>query len=167
MFIFLVLLLVAMGPMAFFNWEGNDSGDGASYTVALPIFPARCYFSPGEILKSYYELTAPYCAVFSRSRSFQSMATSMTLLVLNFFSRVLRIFRFVSKFFVGRVRRAVRDLAKRALCKLSTPIYPLDRMLNERQWHFIVVKPCLAMFLNIRLYVDILVSTLSEVRFVF
>ncbi|KAM0433383.1 hypothetical protein ACHAPT_004260 [Fusarium lateritium] len=176
MFLFMILLLVALGPTAFFNWWSIDSMEpGHSFSVAKPNSLARCFFSPGESLKAYreqkkvfeqeerQELIGVIFTPFSRSKAFQSATVSMVLLIANFFARALRVFPSVSKFLVGGLRPRVRHLAAQALCKLSRSRRPFSRILNKRQWNLIVVKPCLATFLVVPLYVDIFASTQSEI----
>ncbi|RSL69702.1 hypothetical protein CEP54_002165 [Fusarium duplospermum] len=158
MFIFIVILLVALGPTAFFDWT-----DGPGWNlVAEPASSVWCYFFPGQTLKAFREQEYGGPS-FSETKGFQSMVVSMVLLVFNFFSRTLRLFSSVSGAIDRRVRKRMSQLAKWGLCKLSQSRGPFSWALNQRQWDLMVVKPCLATFLVLRLYVDIFVSTPSEV----
>lgn len=160
MFIFVVILLVALGPMAFFDWtEGETWND-----VAEPASSVWCFFSPGQTLEAFQK-QQDYIPL-PETKGFQSVVVSMILLVFNFCSRTLRIFSSVSRAIDRRVRKRVSRLAKRGLHKLRQSRRPFSWALNQRQWDLMVVKPCLATFLVLRLYVDIFVSTLSEVSII-
>ncbi|EEU36530.1 uncharacterized protein NECHADRAFT_81220 [Fusarium vanettenii 77-13-4] len=158
MFIFIVILMIALGPTAFFDWT-EDPMDNA---VAEPASSAWCFFSPRQALEAFRE-RGYYGWLFSETKGFQSMIVSMILLVFNFFIRTLRIFSSVSGAIDRRVRKRVSQLAKRGLRRLRQSRRPFSWALNQRQWDLMVVKPCLAAFLVLRLYVDIFVSTSSEV----
>ncbi|KAI8717239.1 hypothetical protein NCS52_00799100 [Fusarium sp. LHS14.1] len=165
MFVFIVILLVALVPTAFFNWIAvNDE-----ITITQPASPARCYFSLDESLKAYREQNVPEdeyddnLVPFSGTQAFQSMIVGMILLVLNFFSRALRVFRPVSKALDRGVRKRAGNLVKRALRKLPKGQRLFSWVLNERQWDLMMVKPCLALFLVWRFYIDLLLSMPSEV----
>lgn len=162
MFIFIVILMIALGPTAFFDWT-EDPMDNA---VAEPASSAWCFFSPRQALEAFRE-RGYYGWLFSETKGFQSMIVSMILLVFNFFIRTLRIFSSVSGAIDRRVRKRVSQLAKRGLRRLRQSRRPFSWALNQRQWDLMVVKPCLAAFLVLRLYVDIFVSTSSEVSIVF
>lgn len=168
MFMFIVILMVALGPTAFFDWtEGSTTN-----LVAEPASSAWCFFSPRQALEAFRERKREgermlFFQRFSQTKGFQSMIVSMILLVLNFFTRTLRIFSSVSGAIDRCLRKRVSQLAKRGLRRLQKSRRPFSWALNQRQWDLMVVKPCLAAFLVLRLYVDIFVSTPSEVSAVF
>ncbi|RSL91284.1 hypothetical protein CEP52_014291 [Fusarium oligoseptatum] len=118
MFLVMVLLLIALGPTAFFNWR-----DQIFPTISQPTSLAICYFSPGKILEVYHASDDSL----SDSLAFKTVIVSMVLVLLNFLGKVLRTFHSVST------------------------------VLN-RTWHLIVTSPWLALFLVLRLYLDIFAS---------
>ncbi|RTE81097.1 hypothetical protein BHE90_004416 [Fusarium euwallaceae] len=103
MFLVMVLLLIALGPTAFFNWRGYGR-----YVVEPASF-AICYFNPGKSLEAYQatkEMQDPYWFTpFSQSMAFQDVVVSMALVTLNFFTKALRTFRSISQALNGTVRR--------------------------------------------------------------
>ncbi|KAH6976421.1 hypothetical protein BKA56DRAFT_80787 [Ilyonectria sp. MPI-CAGE-AT-0026] len=162
------LLLAAMTPTGFFNWNSPDRPRWVPKRNA----PVACFFPPGRGMKSLYEACmgqSRECvgdtsvSSLSKTAAFQSMVFSMVLLVCNFSSRVLRAFRPVSKGVHEKVRQKISNLAKHAINSLSTCRPSRLQMLNQRQWHLMLVEPWLAFFLLIRLYVDIYTSMLSEI----
>lgn len=162
------LLLAAMTPTGFFNWNSP----GRPVWVPKRNAPVACLFPPGRGMKSLYEacMTSSRECVgdtsvssLSKTAAFQSMVFSMVLLVCNFSSRVLRAFRPVSKGVHKKVRQKISNRAKHAINSLSTCRPSKLQMLNQRQWHLMLVEPWLAFFLLIQLYVDIYTSMLSEV----
>ncbi|RTE80544.1 hypothetical protein BHE90_004945 [Fusarium euwallaceae] len=170
-----LLLLVGLVPTAFFNWRGDDIREAPeTFSLAEPMSLAKCFFSPG-LLKVYREQQEYYeqkarqegqdipLTPFFESHAFQVMIISLVLLVLNFSSKFLSMFVRISKGVNWHLRMRVRRLVTRILCKLSQSRQPFPQRLNKRQWRLIIVNPCLAMFLVMRTYIDVFLSTLSEI----
>lgn len=155
MSVLVILTLVGLVPTAFFDWNGSfyDS----TYRVSYPAAPAVCYFDPklgsqplasGSELRYYYHFM---------NNAGQSAIFSIVLLSVTFVTRAVKVYKPLSKAMNGWLRTPLSKLVQKVL-RLAVRIGR-----GNRVWKRLVVVPMLALFLALRLFVDLLTSTLSEV----
>ncbi|KAH7029514.1 uncharacterized protein B0I36DRAFT_411471 [Microdochium trichocladiopsis] len=193
MFALLVLLVVALVPTAFFNWDAfgvtSPVKDVVVPTAAVPQSPARCYFSMGRAQSLWNVGCAaqytgwrspdpPFCKVFPektdiqpvhKASSFEAMVVAVMMLVVGFATRCVKLF----PSFAGTLRRRVREplskSTRRILLGLTSEIDGTEEKpilspgFPAQLWTDLVVLPCVGFFLGARWTVNLFNSTLFEV----
>ncbi|KAH6976345.1 hypothetical protein BKA56DRAFT_688037 [Ilyonectria sp. MPI-CAGE-AT-0026] len=151
MFILSTMLIVAMGPTLFFNWVNGEEG-----SASLPGSFARCFYNTSRSLKwleaDNSELGLP------GTTAFQSGIMSMLLLILSLASRTIKLQCSLShrvKSWRKVLSNGWRRLLEIALgrSKSNAPNAALKLMVDFN----------IAILVTIRVYSDLLTSTLSDV----
>jgi hypothetical protein len=156
MIILAIMLLVAIGPTLFFNWAHEDEG-----TASLPGTDAICFFNPSRSVK-WHSLSEHDFGGVSNSTAFQSGIMSIVLLVLSLVSRTIKFqysfsnyFRTKRRAWSGRMIHKISHLADRGTETTGLRAIGVRRLMLYSQ---------VATMLVLRLYCDLLISNLSDVR---
>jgi hypothetical protein len=151
-----ILLLIAMGPTLFFNWAYIDVEGSAS----LPGTDAICFYNPSRSTNWYYLSNSDASGV-ANTTAFQSGLMSVLLLFLNFASRMIKFqnslpnrLKALRRLLSGHLLKGIRLLGRR---RLQTTGF---RSLFNRR---VMLYNLVALRLVLRLYCDLLVSSLSDV----
>jgi hypothetical protein len=170
----LVMLVVAMVPTAYFDWTYYGGQTISSY----PNSPALCYFDTGRAKELRgripdnlrYEGDVP--GLLKLRAGEQILVFSFCLLTFSFISKSINAFDILSELTHHRVRRPLRTLGHKIMMLLA----PLNRLPSQathrrKRWscfiqtmaYKMIFQPALAVFLTLRLFVDLLGSMLIEV----
>ena len=150
MFIIIIMLVVALFPTGYFNWNGDF------YATPTP---------PSSYAICFYGRKPPRSSASSGSivpNSYISMIISSLLLLLCFLTRVIRLHERLSIDFVQRLRAYLSATARRGL----RWIYGKCRVHHETRilLRFLIYRPLLAGFLMLRVLLDVYSSMFMEVR---
>ncbi|KAK0651014.1 hypothetical protein B0T16DRAFT_489112 [Cercophora newfieldiana] len=170
MIILSVMLLTAMGPTVFFNWPvweslSETAGEEEKRfqgSAGLPGSYAICFFNARRAIQWHYSDTE---VKLEASPSFQSVLISMLLLVFSLASRTIKLQSTLSSavkktrgYFSNRYKAYIRR------CFCIEPSFR-RRKPRSRSTQFMRTIFCTQMtnLLVIRIYTDLLVSTLSDI----
>lgn len=174
-------LILAMVPTTFFNWLYH-----MEQTASLPSSSASCFFNfnvghallddsgcfryridSSDIMDSY--LSHPLCRPlsFAKTSAFQSTIVSILLLGFSFFSRAIKLTKSLSDSVRVTIRQRTSDCYIKKLAKRinKTATNPQLSNITARCVHFVHVKLRIALYLECKMYADLLVSDASDVSF--
>ncbi|KAH7174622.1 uncharacterized protein B0J16DRAFT_404368 [Fusarium flagelliforme] len=154
MIILAIMLLVAIGPTLFFNWAHSDEG-----TASLAGTSAICFYNPSRSA-DWHERTTDQWADLGGSTAFQSGIMSVILLVLSLLSRTIKFHYAFSNYF-----KRIRNYYDRKRVHQTETL--ANRGTETSGIRAIVVRRALlysqvASSLTVRLYSDLVISTLSD-----
>lgn len=175
----LIVLIVAIVPTGFFNWVDADLADSLAdtcdssedekipLTAAQRSSPAICFLDMkagsqifDEVLNEEIQFCSPKFQLLEETAAFQFMIVSIVLLVFGFASRSIRIFKSASFTVHMAIRQPISIFAQTCLLKLAGHS---SRLSAQRSRRVLVVNPCLATFLMLKLNFDLFSSMLAEV----
>lgn len=189
MFTLMMLLVVALVPTGFFNWDAFNI-EGLEPTAAVPQSPAVCYFNmttARALLESrcmprytgWRSPDPPVCKVLSpgkqslsslqQATSFESMVVAVSTVIFGFTTRCFKLMPPLARAFDCHVREPVGKAVERRLISLchspsdGTQQQTSSEDLPSRLWLDLVVLPCVGLFLSIRWAFYLFTSTLFEV----
>lgn len=139
MFALMMLLVVALVPTEFFNWDAFDI-EGLEPTAAVPQSPALCYFNM-TMARALWESKCmphytgwrspdpPVCKILSpgkellsslhQATSFESMVVAVSTVVFEFTTRCFKLMPTLARAFERHVREPVSRAVKRRLISMS------------------------------------------------
>lgn len=152
------ILLIAMGPTLSFNWPHLDEG-----TASLPGTDAICLYNPYRSVAWHEKSREGHVTVqFSQSIAFQSGIVSIVLLVLSLVSRMIKFHSSLSAP-CQLLRRKVDAMGARRIRMLANRGTEITWLRTIRVRRALLYSQ-VAAILVFRLYCDLVVSTLSDVR---
>ncbi|EJT78450.1 hypothetical protein GGTG_03550 [Gaeumannomyces tritici R3-111a-1] len=173
----LVLLLVAIGPTAFFNWRGPwinskigaagfvyDPNTSFSVSAANMSSSAICYFDFSYGFSKFNQISSELSIKFSETLAAQEVILSMTLLVSVFATRTVKLFKPLSSAFNSSLRRFASKALRSVFTTLLRSTFPSKSTpIRLQLWRSLFLWPCVAVFYWARILADALTSQLFEV----
>ncbi|KAF3000397.1 hypothetical protein E8E14_000662 [Neopestalotiopsis sp. 37M] len=184
MTILVVMMVVALVPTIFFNWNEPQCIPMKGYffrsdvsclncsSAAYPAAPARCFYdhaitmnlqdNPALCQKSSDGLEDTVTVDLARSSSLQSAIVSIVVLVLSYTLRAIRLFEVLSSILQHRVRSSLARVCRNGVAVVISWELPC-RMLGGTLWSLMVLRPVLAFYIFGRLLIDFLFSTFADI----
>lgn len=167
MLVLLLMLIVAMAPTAFFNWDQGDKS--YQVTMAYPDTPVICFFSIscGKYLYQQVETLQP----FSHTAAFAEMLISQVLISAGFLVRSLKLSTRLCEGMQQNLMTPCANLVRRGLKRLEMLLFhgthAIGRsttMVNNKIFRYsLIFRPVLATVLLFRTQADLFNSMLGEV----
>lgn len=164
MFVLLSLLIVATIPSSYFSWGDNEfQGLPSDEKHKFMSSPAICYFKPNSGTWNLWGSAATIASA-TETGSFQSMVVSVLLLLNGFSTRTVKMSRRLSQSITTNIRRPISRYLQKLLIKISSRNEKHGlRGLWQCMWHVVIVQPCLALFISVRIMADSYSSIFTEV----
>lgn len=159
MAVFLILLLYAKVPTAFFNWHGNEEP-----TAAVASSYAWCFFNVPKARKEFRETSG---SKLENTAAYQNMIVSFLLLTSSFLIRLIKLYKWPSRLMNNKIRGTLSRNARKLIKQLEN--LPGTRSWGPSAsvlWRRLVVSSSFALFLLVKAYIDMYTSMLFEVRII-
>lgn len=158
MFSLLVALVVATIPTIYFNWAGYETGPSAAWWSSKAI----CFLDLDYGAQRFRESSARVSPTPSLglTHQFQAAIFSMILLIFGFISRLIKLFGVLSRSSTIYIRAPMSSFGQNLVRKVTShqPRWPFGL------WDAAVQQPLLAIFIMLRIVVNLATSMLAEVR---
>lgn len=173
-------LIPAMVPTAFFNWPNEEP------TACLPSSNARCFFDI-HVGNALFNSTAYFNKLngsrtdgtssdpgdsrtimdMGETSALQSATISILLLVFSYCTRTIKLIKRLSDSARVTLRRRVSDWSTERLARLLNNVATNSQMsiAERRVWTLVYVKTGAALYLEAKMYADLLSSDASDVSF--
>ncbi|KAK1995572.1 hypothetical protein LX36DRAFT_725136 [Colletotrichum falcatum] len=184
MLVLLAGLVTAIFPTGYFNWRSYFQG-----TAGLPASNARCFFSP-DFVQSAWD--GRICTGISqtiadgyrcnrkqdfdgseltplRTSAYESSVVSIVILTLSFTSRSIKMFRTSSEIAKGTIRQKLGHWASSCLTATAAGYRHFGTTASRRKL-LTVLRPLdlmIALYLVVKLYLDVLLSEMADVFWLF
>lgn len=158
-----VMLVVALVPAVFFNWDTPDQECSAAFRGT----PARCFYS-GPIsanLLRQQRLEGQETCLQTELRDSTAFQFSLILIAILLFSytwRTIKLFESLSWFVHNRLREILARFARMAVARVLQCQLPC-RILGGPLWSLLVLRPVLALYILGRLILDFYGSAFADV----
>ncbi|KAK1841519.1 hypothetical protein CCHR01_15849 [Colletotrichum chrysophilum] len=180
MFTLLIMLIAAMIPTRFFNWELFSGYGRDQPSAARRHSPAICFFSATcgrELYQMDYDTcinaqqndltdSTPLCSpILETTHAYQGMVFTLALLLTGFISRTVKLSDYLSAAVNRWISRPLELLMQNILTRLDQ-VFVRTGFPDFAQilWSEIFVRPLLAISILVKLHVHLFNSVLGEVR---
>ncbi|OHE96639.1 hypothetical protein CORC01_08096 [Colletotrichum orchidophilum] len=166
MLVLLLMLIVAMAPTAFFNW---DEGEKKYYASAADTYtPAICFFHLKCAKGLYQKLETE--TPFSQTPAFVEMLISQTFIIVGFLARSFKLSTRLSEGMHRNLLVPLGNFMRRRLQRLEVLLYPTgiatSRTTASQDFNSLryglIIRPVLAAIILVRTQADLFNSMLGE-----
>lgn len=184
----LLILIVAMIPTIFFNWQSPRSLPwGPRATAATPKSPTACLFSlpcGRQIYKESMDVLCSNdhdgiytCPPLEHTPALQEMVLGATFLIFGFLSKSLKLSTRLSYRFYKHAMLPVRNFVHNSFSALEHKMVAPNPQyvgtdhyrflsLKHTMWRHFIIRPLLAVIITMNTHVDMINSILGEVSYI-